>query len=163
MVKKENDKRNKSIRFFADATIIGLPFIRVAEGDFEGLVFLIDTGSNDNIMFGYAHKALKNLFVAVEGISSLYGIDGKKTDVSHTRGMFSFCGKEYDIRFLVREDDTAFIQLSNDVGFPVSGIIGTKFMVEHGWVLDFAHQEIVIPNTDVSVEDLQKLKSKKNE
>ena len=51
MVKKENDKRKKSFSFFADATIIGLPFIRVAEGDFEGLVFLIDTGSNDNIIF----------------------------------------------------------------------------------------------------------------
>ena len=163
MVKKENDKRNKSIRFFADATIIGLPFIRVAEGDFEGLVLLIDTGSNDNIMFGYAHKELKNMFRAVEGTSSLYGIDGKKTDVSHTRGKFSFCGKEHEMEFLVREDDEAAMRLSEDMGFPIAGIIGTKFMVEHGWVLDFAHQEIVIPNTDVSVEDLPKLKSKKNE
>ena len=163
MMKKENDKRNKSIRFFADATIIELPFIRVAEGDFEGLVFLIDTGSNDNIIFGYAHKELNDMFVAVEGTSSLYGIDGKKTDVSHTRGKFFFCGKEHEMEFLVREDDEAAMHLSEDMGFPIAGIIGTKFMVEHGWVLDFAHQEIVIPTTDVSVEDLQKLKSKKNE
>lgn len=34
-------------------------------------------------------------------------------------------------------------------------------MVEHGWVLDFAQQEIMIPNTDVSVGDLLKLKSRK--
>ena len=162
MKKKEHDKRNKSISFFADATIIGLPFIRVAEGDFEGLVFLIDTGSNDNIIFGYAHKELEDMFVAVEGTSSLYGIDGKKTDVSHTRGNFSFCDKEYDMEFLVREDDEAAIHLTEDVGFPDSGIIGKKFMVEHGWVLDFAHQEIAIPNTDVSAEDIHKLKSKNN-
>ena len=162
-IDKKNKKQEKGkINFYADATQMGMPFILITEGEFAGLVFLIDTGSNDNIMFGYVHKELKDMFMAEEGTSTLYGIDGKKTDVSHTRGKLSFGGKEHDMRFLVREDDTAFLQLTNDVGFPVAGIIGTRFMVEHGWVLDFAHQEIVIPNTDVSVEDLQKLKSKKN-
>lgn len=158
---ERNYKRNKSTRFFADVMITGLPFVRVAEGVFEGLVLLIDTGSNDNIMFGCAHKELKEMFVAVESTSSLYGIDGKKTDVSHTRGKFSFCGKEHEMEFLVREDDEAAKHLAEDMGFQIARIIGTKFMVEHGWVLDFAQQEIMIPNTDVSVGDLLKLKSRK--
>lgn len=155
-MKKEKDMKNKRVCFFADAVELGLPFIRVAEGCFKGLVFLIDTGSNDNIMFGYAHKELKDQLVDVEGTSFLYGIDGKKTDVSHTRGNFSFCDREYEMEFLVSGDDAAAMQLSKDMEFPIAGIIGTKFMVEHGWMIDFAHQEIVIPKTDVSIEDLRK-------
>lgn len=148
-MKKENENRSGKICFFADATMTGLPFVRVAEGCFEGLVFLIDTGSNDNIIFGFACKELKDMLVAVEATSCMYGIDGKKIDVSHTKGKFSFCGQEHEMEFLVREDDDAAKHLSEDMGFPVAGIIGTKFMVEHGWMIDFAHQEIVIPNIDV--------------
>ena len=147
--------KNKRVCFFADAVELGLPFIRVAEGCFKGLVFLIDTGSNDNIMFGYAHKELKDQLVDVEGTSFLYGIDGKKTDVSHTSGKFTFCGKEHEMEFLVRGDDDAAMQLCKDMGFPITGIIGTKFMVEHGWMIDFAKQEVIIPDTDVSWEKLR--------
>ena len=32
------------IHFFADATKTGLPFIRIMEGKFEGLVMMVDTG-----------------------------------------------------------------------------------------------------------------------
>ena len=154
-MKKEKDMKNKRVCFFADAVELGLPFIRVAEGCFEGLVFLIDTGSNDNIMFGYAHKELKDQLVDVEGTSFLYGIDGKKTDVSHTSGKFTFCGKEHEMEFLVSGDDAAAMQLCKDMGFPITGIIGTKFMVEHGWMIDFAKQEVIIPDTDVSWEKLR--------
>ena len=154
-MKKEKDMKNKRVCFFADAVELGLPFIRVAEGCFKGLVFLIDTGSNDNIMFGYAHKELKDQLVDVEGTSFLYGIDGKKTDVSHTSGKFTFCGKEHEMEFLVRGDDDAAMQLSKDMGFPITGIIGTKFMVEHGWMIDFSKQEVIIPDTDVSWEKLR--------
>ena len=161
-MKKEKNMKNGRVCFFADAVEMGLPFVRVAEGDFEGLVFLVDTGSNDNIMFGFAHKELKDMLVDVEGTSSLYGIDGKETIVSHTSGKFTFCGKEYDMRFLLRDDDEAAIRLSKDVGFPVCGIIGTKFMVEHGWMIDFAHHEFVIPSVDVCCDDLKALRMKKN-
>ena len=44
---------------------------------------------------------------------------------------------------LVREDDDAGVMLSQEMGFPVCGIIGTLFMAEHGWMLDFANQEVV--------------------
>jgi hypothetical protein len=31
------------------------------------------------------------------------------------------------------------------MGFPIVGIIGTLFMAEHDWVLDFGKQEVLIP------------------
>lgn len=156
-IDKKNKKQEKGkINFYADASQLGMPFILITEGEFAGLVFLIDTGSNDNIIFGYTHKELKDKLVDIEGTSSLYGIDGKEIIASHTSGKFSFCGKEHEMVFLVREDDEAAMLLSKDMGFPITGIIGTKFMVEHGWMIDFTHQEIVIPNTDVSLQDCKK-------
>ena len=69
-----------------------------------GMIMLVDTGSNDNIMFGYAYKGL-----------------------------------------------------SEEMGFPVCGNIGTHFMAEHDWMFDFANQEVIIPDTDVSLEKLNGL------
>jgi hypothetical protein len=34
-------------------------------------------------------------------------------------------------------------------------------MAEHGWVMDFGKQEVQIPDMDISVEDLQRLKKRK--
>ena len=137
----------EKIKFYADATEKGLPFIRIQEGEFEGLVFMIDTGSNDNILFGYAYQQLKDMMAPVEGQSSLYGIDGKPTNVDLASGKFSFFGKEHDMVFLIREDDEAGKLLSQEMGFPICGIIGTKFMLEHNWIINFAKQEIVVDIT----------------
>ena len=61
--------------------------------------------------------------------------------------------------FLVKEDDLAGKQLSEEMGFPVCGFIGSRFMVEDGWVIDFAHQEIIISDTNVSLEKVREKKS----
>lgn len=153
------DKENKrSIPFFADPIEKGLPFIRIEEGDFEGLVMLIDTGSNDNSIFGFAYRQLEDLFTPIEGERKVYGMDGNAIVVSCIRGCFTFCGKEYEMNFLLNKEDGAFIQLSQEMGFPISGIIGTKFLAEHGWVLDYGKQEVVIPSSDVSTTDLDAVK-----
>ena len=154
-MKKENGK--KTIRFFGDATELGLPFIRVEEGEFEGLILMIDTGSNDNVMFGYAYSQLKDHMKLLDMTGTLYGIDGTPAEVRYASWEVMLCGKKYEMTFMVRDDDKAFMKLSHDVGFPVTGIIGTKFMAEHDWVIDFGKQEVQIPVTDISVDDLLRL------
>ena len=148
------------IHFFADATKTGLPFIRIMEGKFEGLIMMVDTGSNDNLMFGYAYNQLSDMLQPVEGKSPLYGIDGEVTEMKRTSATLSFCGTEHDMMFLVREDDKAFMRLSKEMGFPVAGIIGTRFMVEHDWMINFGNQEVVIPDHDISANDFTVLRGK---
>ncbi len=154
----KNMGNKKRIRFLGDAAVYGLPFIRIEEGVFEGVVFMIDTGANDNVLAGKAYKQLEEFFSDEEGTSSLFGIDGKAVEAPHVSAALSFCGKEFKMMFLVREEDDAFVRLSTEVGFPVCGIIGTKFMAEHGWVIDFGKQEVCIPKVDVSSSDLAALR-----
>lgn len=77
--------------------------------------------------------------------------------------MVSFCGKQYEMTFLVRKESDAFEGLYQNLGLPISGIIGMNFMVEHNWMIDFSKQEIVIPQGDISITDLQTIFSKDKE
>ena len=112
-------------------------------------------------MFGYAYHQLEEYLKPVETQRNLYGLDGKPTVTNCASGSISLCGKEYEMLFLLREDDEAIIRLSKEMGFPVAGIIGTYFMAEHGWMIDFGKQEVVIPASDISTLDLAAIRKKK--
>lgn len=47
------------LRFFMDATKIGMPLIQITEGDFKGMVLLIDSGSSDNVIFEKAYREMR--------------------------------------------------------------------------------------------------------
>ncbi len=132
------------IRFYADVTKTELPFIRIEEGAFEGMILLVDTGSNDNILFGHFYNQAKEKFQPMEGSRDTYGIEGTIRQRNMVSGIVSFCGTEYEMQFTVQENDDCAIMLSKEMGFPVFGILGTNFMAEHGWIIDFGKQEITI-------------------
>ncbi len=147
-----------TIKFYTDATKAGLPFIEVKdEGEKDGAIMLIDTGANDNVLFGYIYRMVKDKMTTVEGDYESYSIDGTCTKMTKAKTTLTICGRDHDMVFLIREDDTAAELLAKDMGFPVYGIIGTLFMAEHEWVIDFARQEIRIPEHDISVKELRKI------
>ena len=151
------------IRFYADATKVGMPFININEGGSEKVIMLIDTGSAENSLFAYAYKQAKEQYKEVEGVdNTLYGIEGKEAKAKCVVGTINFLGKDREMYFLVKEDDEtdAGIMLSEQMGFPVAGIIGTSFMVEHNWKIDFANQEIIIPEFDIWPDDFKQLRDK---
>lgn len=152
---KENATKPETgiIRFYKDATKIGLPYVLISEGDYAGIILLIDTGSTDNIMFGYTYNQIIDSLKGIEGSGYVYGIDGVRSEVHYAEWNLTFSSKQYEMRFMVKDEDAAFRQLSNEMGFPIAGIIGTRFLAEHGWMIDFCHQQIIIPKSDVNVGD----------
>lgn len=48
------------IKFYVDAAKVGMPFVCVNEGGFQNVVFMIDTGSTDNILFRYIYEQAKD-------------------------------------------------------------------------------------------------------
>lgn len=157
-VEKDNSEKEREtgrIPFFGDASEMGMPYIRISEGQLKGIIMMVDTGSNSNILFGAAYNQLKDEFETVEGDASIFGMDGKPVEADTVSGTMSFCGKPHKLTFLVRKENDAFESLYQNIGLPISGIIGTNFMVEHNWIIDFGKQEIVIPKEDFSLSDLQ--------
>ena len=53
------------IRFFADVTEVQMPVIRIEEGLFKGMILVVDTGSNNNILFGYVYNQIKDMLQPV--------------------------------------------------------------------------------------------------
>ena len=109
---------------------------------------LIDTGANDNVIAPGVVNAIEGLLSPTEEKRYAYGIDGNCVNATLYQGTLSFFGKEYETKFQVREDEGIFKQLSLCFGFPIIAIIGTSFMTEHRWVIDFAQQEVIIPDDD---------------
>jgi len=136
----------RNIKFNADIKSVGLPFIVVDDGPLEGLCLLVDTGSNNNVMFNIVYEYLKE--VAQGGVkeleekSTIYGLDGQKSVAPMLSAKLNFGGEEFKTEFLVSNNDETILQLSKDVGFDVHGIIGTNFMREHNWIIDLVHQQI---------------------
>ncbi len=142
------------IPFYTDVNDAGLIFIRVAEGDFEGVVFMLDTGSDSNVLFGYAHDQLSDLLTELdESGNVLLGIEGDLQRVSAVSGTLRFLGRDYGMKFLVSSDDYSGQQVSRAMGFPMAGIIGTKFMAAHGWVLDLRRQQVIVAQADESASE----------
>lgn len=139
-------KEKGIIPFYAVDNLYGLPFILITEGPYAGVVLLIDTGSSENVMFGHTYNQIKDELKPLEERGSVYGMEGTLAKVNCTEWKLTLCGKLYEMRFLVKEDnkDTVSPQIADDLGFPVAGIIGSQFMAEHGWMIDYAHHKIVI-------------------
>ena len=104
-MKKEDNMRK--MKFYADATKVGMPFICVNEGGFQNAVFMIDTGSTCNVLFRYIYEQAKDQLEEAEGRYTITGIDGRPKEVKPVKGYVPFCGKKYEMTFLVRDDDAA--------------------------------------------------------
>lgn len=133
-----------SIKFCADINKTGVPFINVTEGVFKGLSFLLDTGSDSNILFESACKCIKNSLSLTNRQSSIIGIGGGKEIVPIVQANIFFCGMEHHTSFLLLNAPDTVKGMANKIGFTMAGIIGIKFMLANRWVIDLAAQEVTI-------------------
>jgi len=133
-----------NIKFSADINETGFPFITVTEGTFKGLCFLLDTGSENNILFKSAYKCVKKGMTLTNKQSTLMGIEGKENIVSIARANISFCGIEHHTSFLLVDAPDTVKGMFDKKGLTMAGIIGIDFMLAHRWVIDIAAQEVII-------------------
>lgn len=133
-----------SIKFSADINETGLPFITVTEGVFKGLCFLLDTGSDENILFKSECKCVKKDLTITNKHSSLMGIEGKENIVSIVRANISFCGIEHHTSFLLVDAPDTVNSMVDKIGLTMAGIIGINFMLANRWVIDLVAQEVTI-------------------
>lgn len=100
------------------------------------LHFLLDTGSNDNIIDSDILKKLDHEMLEEERVLS--GLDGIENKAKTCNLTLSYKSQEYPFTYLVNDMAPAFSTFKKEHHIQLAGIIGVKFFQKYKYVLDFA-------------------------
>ena len=112
-----------------------LPIILVEIED-KYLCFILDTGSTCSLIDSSVVEYFKDIVDPV-GDYCISGIEGTKHKVDMITLPFNFEGQVYKPRFCVRPLLDAFKSIEDESGIQVHGLLGTDFLLENQWIVDF--------------------------
>lgn len=112
-----------------------LPIILVEIED-KYLCFILDTGSTCSLIDSTVVEYFKDI---VEPVGDYYisGIEGTKHKVDIVTLSFNFEGQIYKPKFCVTPLLDAFKSIEEENGIQVHGLLGTDFLLENQWIVDF--------------------------
>ena len=112
-----------------------LPIILVEIED-KYLCFILDTGSTCSLIDSSVVEYFKDIVEPV-GDYCISGIEGTKHKVDIITLPFNFEGQAYKPKFCVRPLLDAFKSIEDESGIQVHGLLGTDFLLENQWIVDF--------------------------
>lgn len=117
-----------------------LPIILVdVKGEY--LCFILDTGSTCSLIDSTVVEYFKDIVEPV-GDYFISGIEGTKHKVDMIILPFNFEGQIYKPKFCVKPLLDAFSCIEQESGIQVQGLLGTDFLLENKWIIDFNKIEI---------------------
>lgn len=126
----------------------GLPLI-VTSGKLKNICFLIDTGSTHNTFFDFVYVHFKDEFKLFDSTYRTMGIDGHYTETPVIEATVNFEGVDYTSTFVVLDASEAIAQVQEETGVQIHGVLGTQFLMENRWIVDF--KKCVITNKESSI------------
>lgn len=117
-----------------------LPII-VVEIEDKHLCFILDTGSTCCLIDSNVVEYFKDIIAPI-GDYCISGIDGTKHKVDVIILPFNFEGYTYETKFCVQPLSDAFKEIEEDSGIQVHGLLGTDFLIENKWIIDFKELNI---------------------
>jgi len=112
------------------------------------LTFDVDTGSTENLVFDFVSNQLSDVFKPIEGSSKVFGIDGNYKENPCVEAELSIGDKSFKVRFNAVNADQTVINLQNDYGFQLHGILGIPFLVDNHCVINFNNKTITIEENE---------------
>ena len=109
------------------------------------LCFILDTGSTCCLIDSNVVEYFKDIVEPI-GDYCISGIDGTKHKVDVVILPFNFEGYTYKPKFCVQQLSDAFKEIEEDSGIQVHGLLGTDFLLENKWIIDFKELNIHINN-----------------
>lgn len=114
----------------------GLPLI-ITSGKLKNLCFLIDTGATSNVLFSYVYEHFKEEFKTLNEKQNIMGIEGHYKETPIIEATFNFEGVDYTSVFAVVDASDAIAQVQKETGVQIHGVLGTQFLIENKWIVDF--------------------------
>ena len=105
------------------------------------LCFILDTGSTCCLIDSNVVEYFKGI---VEPIGDYYisGIDGTRHKIDVVILPFNFEGHTYKSKFCVQPLLDVFKSIEEESGIQVHGLLGTDFLIENKWIIDFKSNEV---------------------
>lgn len=113
---------------------IGLPLL-IVKAQAKNLCFLLDTGSNINVLDRRVAEFFQLSGGAVK--QRQFGIDGELRTTDVVKLAFSLEEQEYKANFSVMDLSSAFGKVEEESGIQIHGLLGCSFMEQQKWILDF--------------------------
>ena len=114
---------------------VQLPLIIVKVKE-KYICFILDTGSTCSLIDSTVVEYFKDI-VEPLGDYCISGIEGTKHKVDMITLPFNFEGQAYKPKFCVRPLLDAFKSIEEENGIQVHGLLGTDFLLENQWIVDF--------------------------
>ena len=108
------------------------------------LTFLIDTGSTHNVIASFVYEQIRNAFIITGESNKVMGVDGKYQDVIIVNATLEIEGVELKSDFNVVDMSDAVMQLQDETGLQLHGLLGIPFLMDNKCIIDFDKQEITI-------------------
>lgn len=121
-----------------------LPII-VVEIEDKYLCFILDTGSTCSLIDSNVVEYFKDIVEPI-GDYCISGIDGTKHKVDVVILPFNFEGYTYKPKFCVQPLADAFKSIEIESGVQIHGLLGTDFLIENKWIINFKELNIYINN-----------------
>lgn len=111
-----------------------LPIITLMNNGHK-LNFLLDTGASKSVIHSGALEGLN--YDKSDKIGDIYGIDGKRQNISFINMPIAYKGKDYYEEFQVVDMSISFNNLKSDFGVNLHGILSSTFFQKYRYVLNF--------------------------
>ena len=133
-MKTNKNKSLLSFSFSQGFTSPNIPIATFKQGDKE-LNFIIDTGSDDNVINRESLKEIEHEMVEHNG--TLAGVGGV-FNVEACNISFQHEGETFTTKFLIADHlQQAFDDIRRAHAIPLHGMLGSKFLMQNNIVLDF--------------------------
>lgn len=99
------------------------------------LNFLLDTGASKSVIHSGALEGLT--YKSINKSGDVYGMDGKRKDVSFINMSIGYRGKDYNEEFQSIDMGVPFSNLKADFGVNLHGILSSTFFQKYKYVLNF--------------------------
>ena len=122
---------------------LSMPLVKARVGG-TNLTFLIDTGSTHNVVASFVYEQIRKAFMITGESNKVMGVDGKYQDVIIVNATLEIEGVELKSNFNVVDMSDAVMQLQDETGLQLHGLLGIPFLMDNKCIIDFDKQEITI-------------------
>lgn len=122
---------------------LSMPLLDVKIANLK-LTFLIDTGATHNVIASFVYEQMKDIFVLLNDNNRMMGIEGNYKETPVVETLVNIAETSMRTKFSVINMNDTVIQIQDETGLQLHGLLGIPFLMDNKCILDFSNQEIRI-------------------